>query len=546
MGNFTIKCLYNDKECEEELVWDYKEQNQVLEILCNDKIDNNSFTMEYYGDEGILITRNRCKLNVYLTENKTYYDRNYTIICTHANDAEVFVQINITQKAENFALNVEIEEWIPNKQYYKDDRVFYDDHIWRCKENNTGQVVFSEKYFVEVEEIEEWEANTQYRCDIVSYKDSIWRCIKDNISQTDFNEDYFEKVEFEEWKANTQYYIGDRVIYNGSIWRCTVDNTGQVVFSENYFVEVAEIKEWTADEQYHCDRVFYNSSIWRCTEDNTGQAVFNEEYFERVDGDNTVILQSIVYSSNNSEYKYNGDKMYYEEKEIKLNITGGSKKYRVNGIYKCYDEEDNTVHRTTFDNGFILNKNENSLIIRNYGRPFIDEKYYYIIVLEHFDVRDIKKEITIKYTSLENSTTAINSRKSVQLENSKPKIIMPIIQEEKQEKENIVEIKPIEYGLEILEDVEDYTIIDEPLKTILPFTVTEDGVESNLMVKASSSAYWCRVKVIQEYNDNDEIERKLIFRIINKPLIIRKTKITVSIIDLPQINVSFILTNKPS
>ncbi len=368
MENFTIECVgYNE---EDGFVWSHEEQHQQLEIRCNDKIDNNSFTMEYYGDEGIVVTRNRCKLNVYLTENKTYYDRNYTIICTHANDAEVFVQINITQEAEDFALNVE--------------------------------------------------------------------------------------------------------------------------------------------------------------------------------GDNTVTLQSIVYSSNSSQYKYNGDKMYYEEKEIKLNITGGSKKYRVNGIYKCYDEEDNTVHRTTFDNGFILNKNENSLIIRNYGRPFIDEKYYYIIVLEHFDVRDIKKEITIKYTSLENSTTTINSRKSVQLKSSKPKIIMPIIQEEKQEKENIVEIKPIEYGLEILEDVEDYTIIDEPLKTILPFTVTEDGVESNLMVKASSSAYWCRVKVFQEYNDNDEIERKLIFRIINKPLIIRKTKITVSIIDLPQINVSFILTNKPS
>lgn len=368
MENFTIKCLYNDKECKEELVWDYKEQNRVLEILCNDKIDNNSFTMEYYGDEGILITRNRCKLNVYLTENKTYYDRNYTIICTHANDAEVFVQINITQKKENFDLNVI--------------------------------------------------------------------------------------------------------------------------------------------------------------------------------GEDTITLESIVDSGNSS--KYSGDKMYYEEKEIKLNITGGSKKYRVNGIYKCYDEEDNTEHRTTFDNGFILNKNENSLIIRNYGRPFIDEKYYYIIVLEHFDVRDIRKEIIIKYKSLENSTTTKKLRKSVQLKDSKPKIIMPIIQEEKQEKEDIVEIKPIEYGLEMLENVEDYTIIGEPLKTILPFTVTEDGVESNLMVKASSSAYWCRVNVFQEYNDNDEIERKLIFRITNKPLIIRKTKITVSIIDLPDVNVSFIITNKPS
>lgn len=372
MENFTIKCFYNDVECKKELVWNYKEQNQVLEIRCNDKIDNNSFTMEYYGDEGILITRNRCKLDVYLTENKTYYDRNYTIICTHANDAEVFVQINITQKAEDFALNVE--------------------------------------------------------------------------------------------------------------------------------------------------------------------------------GDDTVTLESIVDSSNSS--KYSGDKMYYEEKEINLNIVGGSKKYRVIGIYKCYKEEedDNTVteHRTTFDNGFILNKNKESLIIRNYGRPFIDEKYYYIIVLEHFDVRDIKKEIKIKYTSLKNSTSSKKLRKNAQLESSKPKIIMPIIQEEKQEKEDIVEIKPIEYGLEMLENVEDYTIIGEPVETILPFTVTEDGVESNLMVKASSSAYWCRVKVIQEYNDNDEIERKLIFRITNKPLIIRKTRITVSIIDLPDVNVSFIITNKPS
>lgn len=365
MENFTIKCFYNDVECKEELVWNYKEQNQVLEIRCNGEIDNNSFIMEYYGDEGILITRNRCKLNVYLTENKTYYDRNYTIICTHANDAEVFVQINITQEAEKFALNV------------------------------TG---------------------------------------------------------------------GD-----------------------------------------------------------------------------TITLQSIVDSSNSS--KYNGNKMYYEEKEINLNIVGGSRKYRVIGIYKCYDEDDNTVHRTTFDNGFILKKNEKSLIIRNYGRPFIDEKYYYIIVLEHFDVRDIKKEIKIKY---EIPKTTRKTRKKVEVKNTEPKIIMPVIQEENIEVGVMEIIKPIEYDLKILENIENYIIIGQPVETVLPFTVTEDGVESNLMVKASSSAYWCRVNIIQKYNDNDEIERKLIIKIMDKPLILRKTKINVSVIDLPEINVSFILTNKPS
>ena len=368
MENFTIKCVYDNKDISghEKIVLESIEQHILLEIRCGGREDNNSFTMEYYGDEGIIVTRNRCKLDVYLSENKTYYDKNYTIICTHANDADVFVAINLLQKAGEFALNV----------------------------------------------------------------------------------------------------IGN---------------------------------------------------------------------------DDTVTLQSIVDSSE----KYSGGKMYYEEKEINLDIVGGSKKYRVVGIYKCYDEDD-IVYKLPFDNGFILKKNTNSIVIRNYGRPFIDEKYYYIIVLEHFDVRDIKKEIIIKYTSLENSTITKKLRKNVELKSSKPKIIMPIIQEEKQEKEDIVEIKPIEYGLEMLDNIEDYTIIDDAVETILPFTVTEDGIESNLMVKASSSAYWCRVKVIQEYNENNEIERKLIFRITNKPLIIRKTKITVSIIDLPYVNISFILTNKPS
>ena len=136
--------------------------------------------------------------------------------------------------------------------------------------------------------------------------------------------------------------------------------------------------------------------------------------------------------------------------------------------------------------------------------------------------------------------------KSINKTPSKPIIISPILKETETDKEVIEEIKTVEYKLELLDDIEDYTIIGEPVETILPFKVTEDDIESNLMVQASSSAYWCRVKVIQEYNENNEIERKLIFRITNKPLIIRKTKITVSIIDLPYINISFILTNKPS
>ena len=460
MENFTIKCVYDNKDIlgHEEIVLESVEQHIPLEIRCGGIKDNNSFTMEYYGDEGIIVTRNRCKLDVYLSENKTYYDKNYTIICTHANDADVFVAINLLQKAREFALNVNGNNTVTlqsivdssNSVEYNGDKMYYEE-----KEINLNIVGGSKKYRVV----------------------GIYKCYDD------------DEIEIEEWTADTQYYKDDRVFYNGSIWSCTKDNK-ESKFNADNFEKVEEIEEWTANKQYYKgDRVFYKGNVWRCIENNTGQVVFSDKYFEK---------------------------------------------------------EDNTVHRTTFDNGFILKKNTNSIVIRNYGRPFIDEKYYYIIVLEHFDVRDIKKEIIIKYTSLENSTITKKLRKNAELKSSKPKIIMPIIQEEKQEKEDIVEIKPIEYGLEMLENVEDYTIIDDAVETILPFTVTEDGIESNLMVKASSSAYWCRVKVIQEYNENNEIERKLIFRITNKPLIIRKTKITVSIIDLPYINMSFILTNKPS
>ena len=69
-----------------------------------------------------------------------------------------------------------VEKWLPYKQYYTGDRVFYDGDIWHYKEDNTG-------YFYE---------------DAVG---SIWRCKVDNTGY--FNEDemkvvfsdkYFEKI----------------------------------------------------------------------------------------------------------------------------------------------------------------------------------------------------------------------------------------------------------------------------------------------------------------------------------------------------------------
>ena len=53
-----------------------------------------------------------------------------------------------------------VEEWLPYKQYYKGDRVFYDGDIWRCTVGNTVhfdehemKVVFSDKFFKKINNV---------------------------------------------------------------------------------------------------------------------------------------------------------------------------------------------------------------------------------------------------------------------------------------------------------------------------------------------------------------------------------------------------------
>ena len=69
-----------------------------------------------------------------------------------------------------------VEKWLPYKQYYTGDRVFYDGDIWHYKEDNTG-------YFYE---------------DAVG---SIWRCKENNTGyfiedemKVVFSDKYFEKI----------------------------------------------------------------------------------------------------------------------------------------------------------------------------------------------------------------------------------------------------------------------------------------------------------------------------------------------------------------
>ena len=210
----------------------------------------------------------------YYCGDKVFYDGSIWR-CTMDNNEAVF--------NKDYFEEVEIEQWKPNKQYYIGDRVIYEDSIWCCIKNNKEEE-FSNVNFEEIE-IDEWEANTPYKCgDRVIYEDSIWRCTEDNNGQVVFSEEYFVEVEkIEEWIPKKRYYIGDRVFYGGRIWRCK-ENNQEEVFKTNYFDEVEEIEQWKPNKQYRCDdRVIYNGSIWRCTVDNTGQVVFSEDYFVKIE-----------------------------------------------------------------------------------------------------------------------------------------------------------------------------------------------------------------------------------------------------------------------
>lgn len=319
-----------------------------------------------------------------------------------------------------------------------------------------------------------------------------------------------------------------------------------------------------------------------------------------------IILKSEIDSGSEE-----GDGMFYEEVPVNITVVGGSGKYRIVDISKYHDEneghtiskpyqggviEDDTdkttikpyqggvghqtdatdvdvtdtegesvseskeyssseteksIQRYYFDDGFILKKETNRLIIKSYGRPFIDKNDYYIIKLQHYDTRDIETEIEIGYEISDNTYSlelTENNKEKTEFQKSEAYMTWQDRELLYQTDDGVAQSKPIEiqYSIEFEESVEDYAIYGKEVETILPFTVKEGGKISDLMCKAASSTYWCRVKLEQKYNDEGEIKRKLIFKIVDTPTIERAALITVAIIDKPEIYRRFILTNKPS
>ncbi len=206
-----------------------------------------------------------------------------------------------------------IEEWTANQEYYKDDRVFYKGNvwhyqndntgyfyedavggIWRCIEDNTGQVVFSDKYFEKVEEIEEWtEENTitfEYiiNAHLIGNSDSYSYKLDEDKNVIHYWKDFTYEENTGVKYTETYNYAKDSDLdklinreFKLDIGKTDKGKAAILIYLGNEKIEI-EIEEWTADKQYYKgDRVSHDNSIWRCKVDNKA-AEFNANNFEEI------------------------------------------------------------------------------------------------------------------------------------------------------------------------------------------------------------------------------------------------------------------------
>lgn len=241
---------------------------------------------------------------------------------------------------------------------------------------------------------------------------------------------------------------------------------------------------------------------------------------------------------------YNG---IYEEQTINVGAIGGSGKFRIRSIYR-YHVTDDDEEKMTFDDGFVLTKEDDDIIIRNYGRPFIEKDDYYIITLCHCDDKKISKNIKVKYENISDTDFVSKTRMKKNKEEllfQKSNIYLPSLAKEEiglnisgEKKSEII------YSLFFFEEIpNEYVIYDDSESQSFAFNVMEekDGVEkeSDLYVMYNLSAPWCSVEM-------DKNNRNFKIKIVNKPLSERKSYIKIYIADHPDIYKGFIITNKPS
>jgi len=129
-----------------------------------------------------------------------------------------------------------ISDWKPTFDYSSGDMVFYNGKLYRAPHNIAGATTFQPDWdFVNDNTFaKDWVANQEYEKDeVVVVGNSLYRA-KAKIKKATFDDADWEKlsqsVSIAEWKPSTMYKKGDIITYNNSIYRAASDHTSTLAF----------------------------------------------------------------------------------------------------------------------------------------------------------------------------------------------------------------------------------------------------------------------------------------------------------------------------
>lgn len=129
-----------------------------------------------------------------------------------------------------------ISDWKPTFDYSSGDMVFYNGKLYRAPHNIAGATTFQPDWdFVNDNTFaKDWVANQEYEKDeVVVVGNSLYRA-KAKIKKATFDDADWEKlsqsVSLAEWKPSTMYKKGDIITYNNIIYRAASNHTSTLAF----------------------------------------------------------------------------------------------------------------------------------------------------------------------------------------------------------------------------------------------------------------------------------------------------------------------------
>lgn len=134
--------------------------------------------------------------------------------------------------------------WQANRQYDKDEAVFYQNKIYIAKENHLSGSTFdlTKWKYIDPSLLVDWQAETDYYKDQLIYHENIvYRATEDFTSGSTFADTKLERITrgyLAPWEASTFYNLGECVVYKSSIIRCLTKHTSGSTY------DVTEASNW--------------------------------------------------------------------------------------------------------------------------------------------------------------------------------------------------------------------------------------------------------------------------------------------------------------